>query len=138
MFQQLTPFSPTCGDMIFSGYSVCYVLCHDAVAHLLPPSTWSKPQFGSSPFVSSSCSLESGLRPLITLPHFYQFLSSFKFRMHYTLDVVMAVFLTISIWSGFHRMVLDCRLKRPNLGVWWIDSVIIYPIINWFETHSGI
>lgn len=55
-------------------------------------------------------------------------------RMHYTIDVVLAVYFAVTIWSSYHRFVNDIRTGHRFSAVWIIDAFIIYPAIEWLET----
>jgi hypothetical protein len=55
-------------------------------------------------------------------------------RLHYTLDVVLAVYFSITVWSAYHRIAHDIAVGHHFSMIWFIDHVLIYPAIRWLET----
>jgi hypothetical protein len=59
-------------------------------------------------------------------------------RFHYTLDVILAVYFTITIWGAYHRAADDVLIGHRFVAVWIVDGLIIYPLIGWMEApHLG-
>lgn len=54
-------------------------------------------------------------------------------RIHYTLDVVLAVFFSMTIWGSYHRLAADVALNHRFIAVWWVDQKILYPIMEYLE-----
>lgn len=86
--QTLFPFeSSTCGDLIFSGHTVAFMLCS---------LIWDRYFTGHR------------LRWPVYLYHaltILGLLSIISVRFHYTIDVIVAVFVTISVWQRYHIFV---------------------------------
>ena len=43
------------------------------------------------------------------------------------------MYFTITVWSAYHRLAIDVSLGRRYISVWWIDQVIIYPVVEYLE-----
>jgi len=81
--QTLVPIqSSTCGDLIFSGHTVFMILC---------VLVWKK-YFEGHPWVWI----------LMLIVAIFGIWSIIATRFHYSIDVVLAVILTFSIWSRYH------------------------------------
>ena len=108
----------TCGDMIFSGHSNT-ALCLALVWH-----TYYK-------WVPSDINLVKSSAWLIA---FGAILGLIGTHVHYTIDVVLSVYFSITVWSAYHRLAIDVALGRRFISVWWIDANVIYPAMEWLET----
>ena len=56
--------------------------------------------------------------------------------MHYSLDVVLALYFTVTVWSSYHRIANDIIIGHRFSNVWVIDSLLIYPAIEWIESDD--
>ena len=54
-------------------------------------------------------------------------------KVHYTLDVVLGFYFTVTVWSSYHRLAIDVKMGHRFISVWWIDSVILYPCMEFLE-----
>jgi hypothetical protein len=54
-------------------------------------------------------------------------------KVHYTLDVVLGMYFTVTVWSSYHRLAIDVKMGHRFISVWWIDSVILYPCMEFLE-----
>ena len=54
-------------------------------------------------------------------------------RMHYSLDVVLALYFTVTVWSSYHRIANDVNIGHRFSAVWIVDALIVYPAIEWIE-----
>ena len=54
-------------------------------------------------------------------------------RMHYSLDVVLALYFTVTVWSSYHRIANDVNIGHRFSAVWVVDALIVYPAIEWIE-----
>lgn len=59
-------------------------------------------------------------------------------RMHYSLDVVLALYFTVTVWSSYHRIANDVRIGHRFSAVWIFDALIVYPFIEWVETPDKV
>ncbi|OQS04254.1 hypothetical protein THRCLA_03497, partial [Thraustotheca clavata] len=107
----------TCGDMVFSGHSMLMVLC---------AMTWHT----YYKWVPGSINYMKVTIWLITI---VGLISIIWVRMHYTLDVVLALYFTVTVWSSYHRIANDVKIGHRFSMVWLFDALIIYPAIEWME-----
>lgn len=42
-------------------------------------------------------------------------------RLHYTLDVILAVYFSITVWSAYHRIAHDVAVGHHFSMIWLID-----------------
>ncbi|EQC41999.1 hypothetical protein SDRG_00846 [Saprolegnia diclina VS20] len=107
----------TCGDMVFSGHSMLMVLC------AMTWHTYYKWVPGSINYIKVTIWLITiaGLISIVWV------------RMHYTLDVVLALYFTVTVWSSYHRIANDVKIGHRFSMVWVFDALIIYPAIEWLE-----
>jgi hypothetical protein len=54
-------------------------------------------------------------------------------RFHYTLDVVLAVYFSVTIFNAYHRIADDVLIGHRFVAVWLFDGLVIYPAIEWLE-----
>ena len=57
-------------------------------------------------------------------------------RLHYTLDVVLAIFLSATMWTSYHRIANDVAVGQEFVMVWLVDKEVVYPAIRWLESDS--
>ncbi|CAK4641380.1 unnamed protein product [Aphanomyces euteiches] len=103
----------TCGDMVFSGHSM-----------LMTWHTYYKWVPGSINYMKVSIWLITQIFGLVTIVWV---------RMHYTLDVVLALYFTVTVWSSYHRIANDVKIGHRFSMVWIFDALVIYPCIEWIE-----
>eukprot|EP00941_MAST-03F_sp_MAST-3F-sp1_P000298 g298.t1 len=110
----------TCGDMVFSGHTVVMVLCAMTFHQYYK-------------FVSSAV---NPVKFSIWVLCFVGMGSIIATRFHYTLDVLLAFYFTITIWSLYHRLANDIVLGVRFTTIFLIDGVIVYPTLEWLEGDS--
>ena len=114
----LIPVHPvTCGDMIFSGHTstaFCLALTWHTYYKWVPAKVNVVKTFIWCMAVSACC--------LLVLT-----------KVHYTLDVVLAMYFSVTVWGTYHRLAIDVKMGHRFISVWWIDSVIVYPIMEFLE-----
>lgn len=122
---------PTCGDMVFSGHTVVMTLCALTI-HTYWPRT-------NSFWAPNPAKVAAWAVCLVGLG------SIIATRLHYSIDVTLALYLTVTLWTSYHRIANDVLLKRQFSCVWLVDATIIYPVIQFMEsgcdtkdTTSGI
>jgi len=123
----------TCGDMIFSGHSTFLILCA-CVMHEYCRDT-QLPLLGK--FACKALRLITWTACIIGL------ICIVGTKLHYTLDVLLAFYLTITIWSSYH---LRCHfvamralhpelssLLHPNNNAWqnFVDD-----FFDWMEAEE--
>lgn len=54
--------------------------------------------------------------------------------MHYSLDVVLALYFAVTVWASYHRIANDIIIGHRFSAVWVIDALLFYPAIEWIET----
>lgn len=114
----------TCGDMVYSGHTMVLVVCGMAwhgyykvlrgtfTVNVVKMVIWS---------VISCCLM------LILAT-----------RLHYTLDVLLAFYLTITLWGAYHRAADDVLVGHRYIAVYIFDGLVLYPAITWLEApHLG-
>merc|ERR1711920_534669 len=117
-FKLLVPSEITCGDMVFSGHTMLMVMC------AMTWHTYYKWVPGSINYVKVTIWIITifGLMIIIWV------------RMHYTLDVILALYFTITLWGSYHRFANDVNIGHRFSAVWIVDAFIIYPVIEYFES----
>ena len=114
----LIPVHPvTCGDMIFSGHSNT-ALCLALTWHTYYK--WVPAQVNVIKTTVWCFALLACLLLVVT-------------KVHYTLDVVLAVYFTVSVWSAYHRLAIEVNLGHRFISVWWVDAFLIYPVMEFLE-----
>lgn len=112
------------GDMVFSGHSMVLVLC-GMVWH-----AYYRTKPGT--FTINPVKFTIWMAVLAAL-----FLIVVA-RLHYTLDVVLAVYFAITIFNAYHRVADDVLVGHRFVAVWVFDGLIIYPVVEWIEApHLG-
>lgn len=108
----------TCGDLIFSGHTVVFVLCalvwHNYYRN-------SMTTFNPVKLIVWVCSIMGTALLLVT-------------RMHWTIDIALAYYITTSLWNFYHGVCNALAGNHYIKPVLWIDGVLIYPFIAWIET----
>ncbi|GMI15330.1 hypothetical protein TrVE_jg10028 [Triparma verrucosa] len=114
----LIPVHPvTCGDMIFSGHSNT-ALCLALIWH-----TYYK-------WVPAKVNVVKTMVWIATMTACALLIVT---KVHYTLDVVLAFYFTVTIWSAYHRLATEVNLGHRFISVWWIDAIVIYPLMEFLE-----
>lgn len=109
--------SLTCGDLIFSGHTVLFVLCA-LVWH-----TYYK-SFG----VINPCKL------LIWVLSVVGTVLLLVTRMHWTIDILLAYYVTVTLWNFYHAVCNNLQHGHCMNHVVWVDGAFVYPFIAWVET----
>eukprot|EP01138_Halocafeteria_seosinensis_P011997 gb/GECG01012261.1/.p1 GENE.gb/GECG01012261.1/~~gb/GECG01012261.1/.p1 ORF type:complete len:517 (+),score=26.52 gb/GECG01012261.1/:1-1551(+) len=119
------PIEPlTCGDMIFSGHTMMMML------HGLTWHTYYK--------VVPGTLVINRVKLMVWLLIFTGMVLIVLSRMHYTLDVLLAAYLALTIWNAYHRCADDVIIGHRFHSVWLLDGLLIYPCIQWLEApHLG-
>ena len=113
----------TCGDMVFSGHTTFLMTCA-MVFKRYCKSKWMKTKvvFRSSHTPEAVCKAIRGL------VYAYVALGAVLIigtRLHYTLDVVIALGVTYQVFSQYHSYLRYKRLKEKG---WWF--------LRWFEAEE--
>ena len=108
--------SMTCGDLIFSGHTVLFVLC------ALTWHTYYRCTRGVNPakLLIWMVSVLGTVLLLVT-------------RMHWTIDIALAYYITITSWNFYHSVCRALDHRHYMKPVIYIDGVLIYPFIAWLE-----
>ena len=112
----------TCGDSVFSGHTVLFVLCALVWHTYFPGLVWS-PVNPVKLFVWVLSVVGTQLL-IIT-------------RMHWTLDIALAYYITITTWNFYHGVCDALALDHYLKPVVHVDGVLMYPFIAWVETGSS-
>ena len=113
------PWTPTCGDMIYSGHTMLFVLFA-----LVWHTYYSENVFGFINYVK--CAIWG--YTIVSL------LFIVGIHMHYTVDVALALYFTVTVWSSYHRIAEDVKFgRRCHVVQWFVDKYFIYPVVEWFE-----
>ncbi|KAF0696087.1 Aste57867_13125 [Aphanomyces stellatus] len=108
----------TCGDMIFSGHTVFLMLCALMVTTYCAKAELNTPFTRAYPWVLTIVKTATVIGS--TLGAF----SIVGTRLHYTLDVLIAMYVTIQTWYTYHWLAEDNR--------WGIS------LITWLEHDEGV
>ena len=107
----------TCGDMVFSGHTSVMVLCamvwHQYYRWVVAPVNVVKTTVW-----------------IVTIVGLVNIIAT---RFHYTLDVLLGFYFTVTVWSLYHRLANDIVLGVRFTTVFVIDGLIVYPAIEWLE-----
>lgn len=109
----------TCGDMVFSGHTMLLMIC-GMVWHTY---------YKMVPGVFVINWVKIAIWSLIFLGLFLIVAT----RLHYTLDVFLAIFLTLTTWGAYHRIAHDVATGHRFVSVWMFDGMFVYPAIEWLE-----
>jgi hypothetical protein len=119
---QLAPHTDNChGDMIYSGHTVILTLCC-LCWHTYYPRT-----DGSAP---------NPVKLLIWFVGILGVLSVVSSRFHYTIDVILGAYFALAVWSTYHRLAHDVRVKQEFVTIAWVDGWLIYPLLRWLERDA--
>jgi len=104
-----------CGDFIFSGHTMILILAYLIITEYTPKSVW----------LIHWASFLMALSGVVTL---------MLARGHYSVDVILAYFITTRLWYMQHSVILNLQLQQniPSnhlSRVWW------WRIIVWFEKN---
>lgn len=108
----------TCGDLIFSGHTVVFVLCALVWHNYYRNSTTT---LNAVKLIVWVCSIMGTALLLVT-------------RMHWTIDIALAYYITTSLWNFYHGVCNALIVGHYIKPVLWVDGVLIYPFIAWIET----
>lgn len=106
----------TCGDMVFSGHSTILVIC-GLVWHTYHRRVDGFNLIKTGVWLLASCGL----------------ISILVVRLHYTIDVLLALFLTISVWTSYHRFAEDVIRGHQFTMIYFFDATVLYPAVRWLE-----
>jgi len=112
-FQDSTGTRMLCGDLLFSGHTIVLMVCSQTVAYYLPK-TW---------------------HPLHYLPRLFALIGMcclLLSRTHYTVDVLIALWLTVLLFQQYHAFIeLEHHERRHSalhfMGIFWI--------VTWLEQN---
>ncbi|OQS04246.1 hypothetical protein THRCLA_03511 [Thraustotheca clavata] len=93
----------TCGDMVFSGHTVFLVLCAMIVT------TYCTMEELNTPFTRKYSWTLPLLRYSVYAGSFFGVFAIVGTRLHYTLDVLIAIYVTIQTWHTYHWLAADNR-----------------------------
>ena len=115
------PGDVTCGDMIFSGHTLIIVLfC--LTFHTYYPKTQSF--WGIN-----------GVKIIVWVTGLVGILFIVATRLHYSIDVLLAVYLSVTLWNAYHKMAEALNQGRlPYTQVWLVDALILHPCVRFLET----
>jgi len=120
-FRMMMPFGGyTCGDMVFSGHTMLMIL-FALTFHTYYRRTeryWAL----------------NGMKVAIWLWCFVGLGSIIATRLHYTIDVLLGIYLAVTVWTCYHRIANDVLLGRQFSCVWLFDATLIYPAIRFLES----
>jgi shingomyelin synthase len=105
----------TCGDMIFSGHGCAMMIC---------ALTYSQ-YFRKEAFKASGWKIEllcKAGRYMVTTIVAFGLLSIIATRLHYTLDVVIAIYLSYRVWKDYHTVIRVMWLKKQNFILRWLEA----------------
>ena len=117
----VTPGIPTCGDMIFSGHTLLIILfC--LTFHTYYPKT--KHMYSVN-----------GVKAMVWILGLVGVFFIIATRLHYTLDVLLAVFLAMTLWNSYHRLANTIVTGAQEVScVWVVDALIIHPLVHFLES----
>ena len=118
----------TCGDMLFSGHTTCLTMCgmlfkYYCKARLLNTKVFFRWVRGNRD--SRFASLVSVARYSVYLYCSVGSMLIVATRLHYTLDVVVAIIMTYSVFTWYHTWLRYGRLKERG----WV-------LLRWFEAEE--
>jgi hypothetical protein len=112
----------TCGDSVFSGHTVLFVLCALVWHTYFPGLVWSP----VNPVKLFMWVLSVVGTQLLIIT-----------RMHWTLDIALAYYITITTWNFYHGVCDALALDHYLKPVVHMDGAVMYPFIAWVETGSS-
>lgn len=99
----------TCGDMIFSGHTVMLMLCCATIHKYCQHSELETPLIRLLPSWTLCV-----FRWVIYTSTFLGLLTIVGTRLHYTLDVLIAVYITLNCWYSYHFYAKLVRTEKPT------------------------
>eukprot|EP01013_Petalomonas_cantuscygni_P011396 TRINITY_DN2482_c0_g1_i1.p1 TRINITY_DN2482_c0_g1~~TRINITY_DN2482_c0_g1_i1.p1 ORF type:complete len:699 (+),score=112.83 TRINITY_DN2482_c0_g1_i1:58-2154(+) len=112
----INPSRLTCGDMIFSGHTTCMVVAALVVFTYLRPMhvrtwpTWTHRAMGA-------------YRAVVMVLAGFGVFCVMATKLHYTLDVSLAVLITVTTWVVYHRLAASCLVGRRHIFVLsWLEK----------------
>ena len=106
-----------CHDIVFSGQAMMLALC---------AATW---HF----YFPQSRAYLNRVKLLVWAWAIVAMLLLIALRVHYTLDVMLAVYFSITFCSAYHRMAHDVATSHEFVSVLVIDKYVLLPMIEWLE-----
>jgi len=114
-----------CGDFIFSGHTMILILCYLIISEYTPKRVWYLQWLSFLVGVAGVCSLMLA-------------------RGHYSVDVVLAYFVTTRLWFMQHSVIMNLQLQQHTATnhlnrVWWwrllvwFEKNVRHPVPNQFE-----
>ena len=105
----------TCGDMVFSGHTVFLIMA------LCVFRTYCRLERTDTPFTRFVPKWFMGLvRKIIYCLVGGGLVAIIATRLHYTLDVLIAAYLTERSWSYYHRLAFGREIMGPTIG--WLEA----------------
>merc|ERR1712240_456641 len=104
-----------CGDFIFSGHTMILILCYLIIVEYAPVATW--------------CWLLHWLLWLIAISGVLMLMVS---RGHYTIDVIIAYFVTTRLWF-MHNAIIANRHFQQRSGTNHLGRLWWWKLAIWFE-----
>jgi hypothetical protein len=105
----------TCGDMIFSGHASVLM-----VTALVFQQYCRKEMFkGDGRKMEFLCALGRWITALFSFSGIIAIIAT---RLHYTLDVSIAIYLNYRVWKDYHTMVRVVWLKKQNWIFQWLEA----------------
>jgi len=111
---------PTCGDMIFSGHTVLYTCCYMI--------------FHQYCYVGQECNnhvrtfefwITNIMRKVMFVIWFFACCSVITTKLHFTIDVILAAYLTITCWKWYHVACEIEKLRNSNRFLKWMEAEVI-------------
>mmetsp|Transcript_34586 Transcript_34586/g.44133 ORF Transcript_34586/g.44133 Transcript_34586/m.44133 type:complete len:407 (+) Transcript_34586:155-1375(+) len=110
----------TCGDMIFSGHTTLLVLCTLIFRkYFRAKKIRTKIIFRSFHIPHVFCTLFNWIVSMYSMVAIALIVGT---RFHYTLDVLIAMFLTYFIFSNYHTWAKHDKLRKKNLLLHWLEA----------------
>lgn len=113
----------TCGDSVFSGHTVLFVLCA-LVWHTYFRGVTGATAVNPVKLFVWMLSVVGTQLLIVT-------------RMHWTLDIALAYYITITTWNFYHGVCDALAMGHYLKPVVFVDGAVMYPFIAWVETGSS-
>mmetsp|Transcript_8203 Transcript_8203/g.16559 ORF Transcript_8203/g.16559 Transcript_8203/m.16559 type:complete len:489 (+) Transcript_8203:26-1492(+) len=108
----------TCGDMVFSGHTTFLTLTMMAFVEYCRPLTGERSGGGILTFI----------RHLVRLAWAAGLISIVGTKLHYTLDVCLAVLITVTTWRVYHHTVRVEKLREHYGWMKWMENESIIQV----------
>ena len=124
----------TCGDLVFSGHATAMTMCTLVFTEYCHPSCWTV--IGRDKVLSElSCWLIRWLVVAVNICGQFAILAT---KLHYSLDIFLANFLTLTCWRAYHHAIAHSRLKGQFRILKWLEAEEVMKIDirayrNWVE-----